>query len=73
MSTDVGYRFDPREDQREVLRRRRFRKKLWRKSIHWLVFSAVVLLTVFILVESINWMQGAFENTNPLGTRGRTF
>jgi len=74
MSTDVRYRFDPREGRREVLRRRRFRKKLWRKGIRWIVFSSVILVTVFIFLEAMNLFEAAPENNpSPVVTRDKTF
>jgi hypothetical protein len=74
MSTDVRYRFDPREEQREVLRRRRFRKKLLRKGIRWLVFSFVILVTVFIFLEAINLFEAPPENKpSPVVTHDKAF
>jgi hypothetical protein len=74
MSTDVRHRFDPREEQREVLRRRRFRKKLWRKGIRWIVFSSVILVTVFIFLEAMDLFEAGPENKpSPIVTRDKAF
>lgn len=64
MSTDVEYRFDPRDEYREVLRKRRFRRKLWRTGLRWVGFTSAILLTVFVFLEAVYIVGGEISKVS---------